>query len=313
MPKTKKPLIQWQLPMIRVLYALIPITIASIYFFGWRVLVMLLLVNIAGFFTEYTFTRAWNEPVSSAVFVTNFLFCLCLPPILPLWMAVIGIVVAVTCGKMVFGGFGRNIFNPALVGRAFLYICFPAQMTIQWAHPVRGALGGFGVYTTDALTSATPLVAMKAQEHVEWIRLFLGNVSGSVGETSALLIIIGGLYIVWKKAADFRIVVSGIVALFTLQGIFWLLDIRNAVDPISAILSGSFLFGIFFFATEPVSAPRTKPAKWMFGAFVTVLTVLIRTFSVWNEGMMFAVLLGNMFAPITDYAIESYKTKKKPA
>ena len=156
--RQKKPaLIKWQLPMKRVLYALAPIAAASVYFFGWRSVVLLAVANVAAFFTEYLFLRPYKEPVTSAVFVTGSLFALSLPPTLPIWMAVIGVVFGVAFGKMVFGGFGRNVFNPALVGRAFLYVTFPTYMNAVWAENAQGFPGGLALYATDAVTAATPL------------------------------------------------------------------------------------------------------------------------------------------------------------
>ena len=299
--------------MKRVLYALVPVVIASVHFFGWRSLLTLLVVNIAGFATEYAFTRVYKEPVTSAVFVTNFLFTLSLPPTLPLWMAVIGIVFGVTFGEMVFGGFGRNIFNPALVGRAFVYVSFPVHMNSVWAEPFGGVLGGIVRFAPDAITQATPLRLMKDGTEVLWSQLFIGNTSGSLGETSALLVILCGIYIVWKKAANYRIVVSGLVGMLLVQFIFWLSGVRGAIDPLSAMLSGSFLFGLFFYATEPISASQINAGRWIYGAFIGVLTVIIRVFSGWAEGMMFAVLLANMFAPIMDYGLRSLKSKRVTA
>ena len=126
-----------------------------------------------------------------------------------------------------------------------------------------------------------------------------------------MLIILGGLYIVWKKAADYRIIVSGLAGLLFFQTLLWAFHIRSAMDPVSAVLSGGFLFGLFFFATEPVSAPKVALAKWIYGAFIGAMTVLIRVFSVWDEGMMFAVLLANMFAPLADHTIRQMRSKKK--
>ncbi|KKK79690.1 hypothetical protein LCGC14_2830960, partial [marine sediment metagenome] len=158
-PVKRKAFIKWQKPNVRVVYALIAPAIASIYFFGWRSLLLLACVNLAGFITEYVFLRAYyKEPVTSAVFVTSFLFTLSLPPTLPIWIAVVGIVFGVLFGKMVFGGFGRNIFNPALTGRAFIYISFGAYMTASWVSPFQSFPGGFAFFAADTVTKATPMM-----------------------------------------------------------------------------------------------------------------------------------------------------------
>ena len=139
----KKPPIKWQKPNVGVMYALIPAIIASIYYFGWRSLLLLIVVTIAGFITEFIFLKVYyKEPVSSAVFVSCFLFTLALPPTIPIWIAILGIVFGILFGKMVFGGFGRNIFNPALTGRAFIYISFGAYMNAGWVDSFRGFPGG---------------------------------------------------------------------------------------------------------------------------------------------------------------------------
>lgn len=307
----KIELIKWQLPMKRVLYALAPVVLSAVYFFGWRCLIMLLVVNIAGFLAEYAFARYYREPVSSAVFVSNVLFALIIPPNLPYWMAAVGIIFGIVFGKMVFGGFGKNVFNPALAGRAFIYINFGAPMTARWYEPFKSVIGGFGHYTTDAVSGATPMAAMKAGTDVPISSLLLGNTSGCMGETCALLIILGGLYLIYKKTASYMIVSSCIISMLALQAILWASGVKNAIEPFHAMLSGGFMLGAFFMATDPVSACKTTPGKWIYGALIGILTVIIRVFSIWAEGFMFAVLLANMFAPITDYAINALKKGKK--
>ncbi|MFC1736195.1 RnfABCDGE type electron transport complex subunit D [Candidatus Hydrogenedentota bacterium] len=294
--------------MKRVLYAVAPLAMASVCFFGWRGLMMLAVVNVFGFLTEYAFARAYKEPVSSSVFVTILLFALSLPPTLPFWMAAVGIVFGVTFGKMVFGGFGKNIFNPALVGRAFIYVSFPVHMNSKWVEPFAGFAGGMAGYLPDAITSATP---MRECGEVALGRLLLGNTAGCLGETSALLALFGGLYIIWRKAANYRIVVSGLAGMLTFQTILWLAGAEAALDPLYALCSGGFMFGLMFFATEPVSGAQTNEGRWIYGGFIGTLTVVIRQFSGWAEGMMFAILLANMFAPIMDHGIREYKKSRK--
>lgn len=311
MPAKKKPLIMWLLPMKRVLYALIPATIASVYFFGWRSLALLITVNVAGFLTEYIFTRHYNEPVNSSVFVTNMLFALTLPPTLPLWMAAVGIVFGVLFGKLVFGGFGKNIFNPALVGRAFIYVTFAGYMTGKWALPSTGLLGGFITWVPDAVTSATVLQTGEGIDRMFFLHALLGNIPGSLGETSALAIMIGGFYLYWKKIANRIIIHWTFIGMVVMQGILWLTGLSGSIGPLSALLSGGFMLGLFFMVTDPVSAPKNGNAQLCYGLFIGVMTSLIRTFSVWPEGMMFAILLGNMFAPITDYFFNEMKKRKK--
>jgi Na+-transporting NADH:ubiquinone oxidoreductase subunit B len=317
-----KALVTWQPPMRRVLYALVPVTVASVWFFGWRALVVVAVVNLAAFLTEYVFTRFTKAEATSAVFVTGTLLGLSLPPTIPLWIAVVGAVFGVFFGKMVFGGFGRNVFNPALVGRIFIYVSFGGPMNARWADPLAvttGAaslpwgVGGFARWASDALTGATPLRTLREGGTVDLLPLLWGNVAGSIGETSALLALLGGLYIVGKKAANWRIVVSELAAIVVLQGVFWLAGVRDAADPLTTVLAGSVMIGTFFMATDPVSAAQTQGGRWIYGALVGALTVLIRTFSIWPEGTMFAILLGNTFAPIVDWLIRQRQQKRKAA
>jgi Na+-transporting NADH:ubiquinone oxidoreductase subunit B len=306
------PLIHWQRPMVQMLSALAPIAAAAAYFFGWRVLVLLAVVNAAGLATEYLFVRRWQEPVSSAVLVTGTLLTFSLPPTLPLWMGALGAVFGVVFGKMVFGGFGRNVFNPALVGRAFLYVSFPVHMTNRWVEPVTGPAGGLASYAADAVSSATPMALVGRGEHVSWAALAWGNVAGSLGETSAVLIVLGGLYILWRRAADWRIVVAGLCGMTALMVPLWLAGAEGVAHPLSWLLAGSTLIGLLFYITEPVSACRTVAGKWIYGLLFGLLVVTIRTWSVWPAGTMFAVLLANVFGPIVDHVVRVVAGRKEP-
>jgi Na+-transporting NADH:ubiquinone oxidoreductase subunit B len=306
-------LILWQKNMIRVLLGTLPLALSAIYFFGWRVLAMLAAANAAGFLAEYAFCRPWKQPVSSAVFVTATLLVLSVTPALPLWMAVAGVVFAVVFGKMTFGGFGRNVFNPALTGRAFLYICFGAPMTALWFPAFSGLLGGLASYAPpfDAITTATPGMLLKSGQMFPLADLFFGRTSGTIGGTSAVLALAGGLYLLITRTANFRIPVSGILGFLLMQTLLWKMGVPRAADPLHAMLAGSFLVGIFFYATDPVSASQTDPGRWLFGALVGILSSLIGIFSVWPAGTMFAILLANMFAPITDHAIRQWQAARR--
>jgi len=254
--------------------------------------------------------------VTSAVFVTGTLFALSLPPTLPYWMGVVGAVVGVTFGKMVFGGFGKNVFNPALVGRAFVYVTFPSHMTASWYEPMTHGAAGFDAYApaVDAVTSATPLtVQTKHGLVVTWQKLFMGCTAGSFGETCAVLVILGGLVIVWQRAANWRFVVGGLLGFLAAQTLCWQAGVARAIPPHYALFSGSFVFGLFYFITEPISGPTTDEAKWIYAVFIGVMTVVIRVFSAWPEGVMFAVLLGNMYGPIVDGAVKEWKAARPKA
>ena len=325
--------INWQKPMRRVLYACAPLAAFSVYAFGWRVAAMLLLVAAAAYATEALFTRQWKEPVSSAVLVSAVLFTFSLPPTLPFWMAVLGIVFGVVFGKMVYGGFGRNIFNPALTGRAFVYISFGNHMTAQWFEPWSRFPAGLVRWgwtaasaPPDVITTATPGALLKCSAaalaergvtaaDLSFVNLFLGNCSGVIGGTSALLTILCGLYLLWTKTASYRIVLSGFIGYVSVQSLFWSCGLGNAADPLRAAMAGSLVIGIFFYATDPVSASQTNAGRWVYGAFIGAMSSVIATFSAWPAGTMFAILLANMFAPIMDYAIRLLPAtpKKAPA
>ncbi len=342
MASNPNKLIKWQLPMKRVLYALVPIVISSVYFYGWRALLILAVANIAAYLSEYAFTRRDGQPATSAVFVTGTLFALGLPPLLPIWMVALGAVFAVVFGKMVFGGFGKNVFNPALTGRAFLYISFGDWMTARgWTHAIPGVNGrpllpgGFAAYTAeqllgaDALTQATPgswltwpadrlAEAGVVEEYYTWMHLFVGNTPGVIGGTSALLVIAGALYLLFTKTANYRIVISAIVGYLIMQSALHFGGAvsstgTTAAPALHALFAGSVIFAVCFYATDPVSASKTNIGRWIYGSFIGLLYPVLTTFSVWPAAAQFTILLANMFSPIMDYAINSIKGGKKKA
>ena len=311
--RPQKKLVLWQKPMLRVSYSLIPIILASIYLFGWRALGLAAAVLVFGAATEAIFTYPLGKPVTSAVFVTGLIFTLSLPPTIPFWMAVVGIVAGVAIGKMVFGGFGQNVFNPAMVGRCFLYITFPLQMTNRWVEPIWGGWGGFAHWSapTDTVSRATPLVGLKGGEFIAWQDLFLGSTSGSLGETSAVLILVGGLFIILKKAASWRLTLSCILGGISASAAFKMIGLASIPSPASTLLAGSFLFGSFFVVTEPVSGAKTKLGQWIYGGTIGALVVVLRGFSNFSEGVMFSVLIMNAFVPILDQTIRQVQAKRK--
>jgi Na+-transporting NADH:ubiquinone oxidoreductase subunit B len=298
--------------MVRVLSALVPIALWGVCLFGWRVLAMLAAANAAAFATEYLFTRQGKEPVTSAAFVTGCLYTLSLPPTLPLWMTALGAAFGIAFGKMVFGGFGRNIFNPALTGRAFVYVSFGNYMTARWWEPLSGRWGGLAAYApaADAVTQATPGMLLKAGAHFSLAELALGSTAGTIGGSGALLPLLGGLYLIWKRAASYRIVVSGILGFLLTQSLLWLAGAAKAADPLSAALAGSFVIGVCFYATDPVSACQTDPGRWIYGAMIGALSSLIGVFSAWPAGTMFAILLANMFGPLVDMGAKGLQARK---
>jgi Na(+)-translocating NADH:ubiquinone oxidoreductase B subunit len=293
--------------MTLVVIALLPPFVASLYFFGYRILLMLLVSYVAGAIVEVTFSVIRKEVLSEGFLVTGFLFPLIVPPGLPLWMVGVGAAFGVLVGKEVFGGTGRNLFNPALVGRVFLALGYPQAMTGNWISPGTGTWGRLAhtgsAALADAVTSATPLVLGKGGNYGSALDLFLGRVTGSAGETSAVAILIGGIFLVGVGIANWRTVLS-LLATFTV-----LTAILHAVDPSTVgpvwfnLLSGGVLFGAFFMATDPVTGPVTQRGRYYYGFIIGAVTILIRSFSGFVEGMMFAILFGNICAPLIDEVI----------
>lgn len=290
--------------MSLVIVALMPAFAASLYFFGPRVLLLMFVSYAAGGLVEVSFAIVRKEEINEGFLVTGFVYPLILPPGIPLWMAALGIIFGVLVGKEVFGGTGRNLFNAALVGRCFLAFAYPVPMTGGWLPPGPGkwldlprSLAAIGA---DAVTTATPLALAKDGEMISLFRLFLGGVSGSAGETSAAAILAGGLFLALAGIANWRTILGGTIGLMLLSMVLSAAVPDVVAPPMFQLLSGGWLFGIFFMATDPVTGPITCSGKWAYGALVGVLTVLIRSFSGFVEGVMFAILFGNICAPIVD-------------
>lgn len=302
--------------MQRVKYSLIPLVLLSVWFYGWRALMMQVIILLAGMVAEYLIMRTIQgekTKITEAVHVTCILYTLTLPPTMPVWMAVVGIVFGVVFAKGVFGGFGRNIFNPALVARCFVYITFPAQMTLGWTKPMLSLPGGFARFApdVDALTASTPIILFsKTGEATPYLDLFLGSVSGSMGESSALLILAAAVYLAVTKTASWKIMVSTASSFLAIATLFHYTGLAQP-DPIFAVLSGGFLFGAVFMATDPVSAPKDETTKIIYGVLIGVVTFIIRRYSLFTEGLMFAVLIANMFVPLMERTILAQKAKRK--
>jgi electron transport complex protein RnfD len=270
--------------MLDVIIALLPATAASVYFFGMRALAITLVSIAAAVAAEAAIQKIRKKPVTvsdgSAV-ITGLLLALTLSPAMPLWMVAVGAVAAIGIGKQVYGGLGSNPFNPALVGRAFLVVTFPVHMT-TWINPV------------DGVSSATPLGLLKMEGTATgYMELFIGNVGGSLGETSALLLILGGMYLLYRGIIDWRIPAFylGTVAVMTLV---------LGADPIFHLLAGGLMLGAFFMATDMVTTPVTRTGKIVFSTGAGVLVAVIRLYGGYPEGVLFSILLMNTFTPIID-------------
>lgn len=295
--------------MTKVLISLSPILLFSLWLFGLRTLLLLAVVTATGILCEYGILRLINgdkAKVSEAVLVSCALFTLTLPPSTPIWVAMVGIAFGVVFGKCVFGGFGRNIFNPALVGRCLIYVSFPTHMTVAWSNPFTSFPGGLLRYDggVDVMTAATPMLQLKnAGAPTGYLSLFLGNIAGSIGETSALLILIAAVYLIVTKTASWKIMLSCLFSFTALSAILYWTGTAKA-DPLFAVLAGGFLFATVFMATDPISAPQNDIAKIIYGILIGLLAVVIRSFSIFTEGIMFAILIANTFVPLIDRQVK---------
>lgn len=304
--------------MRTVIISLLPLIIASIFFFGWRSLVLLIWVSFFGVMTEYIFEKKSgkkNPKVSEAVFVTSILYVLTLPARTPLWIAAVGIIFGVIFGKQVFGGFGRNIFNPALVARAFVYVSFPEPFTIEWTKGATSLPGGFSTYlmsNVDNIARATPMLQFRETGDITaYKNLITGlGINGSLGETSSILIIFAGIYLVYKKVASWEIMAGVSLGFLGLSSVLYFMGNTQVPNPLFGILSGGFLFGMVFMATDPISSAKTREGKWIYGILIGIVTVIIRGYALFAGGMMFAILIGNTFAPIIDETVRYTKKRK---
>lgn len=285
--------------MYAVIASLVPATLTSLYFFRFKALAMLLSCVIACLATETLFLWLRKKPLRSlgdgSAIITGILLAMTLPPSLSLELAVTGAVVAIAIGKQAFGGLGHNIFNPALVGRAFLQTAFPVAMT-TWIPPV--------TLKINTATFATPLGNLKFQEALAQGTLtpikdlFWGNIGGCLGETSAFALILGGLYLLSRRVIDWRIPLGILLSLTVFTGIFWLANPEKYASPLFHILAGGLLIGAFFMATDLVSSPITPLGTWIYALGIGIIVGLIRLFGGFPEGVMYSILFMNAFVPL---------------
>ncbi len=294
--------------MYDVLIALIPAFLVSLYVFGISALIMtsVAVISCIGFeylIQKYVLKTAITVGDGSAL-ITGVLLAFNLPSSLPLWMVIIGSLVAIGIAKMSFGGLGYNIFNPALVARVFLLVSFPVQMT-SWPIPVENNTTMF-----DAVTGETTLGIIKeglmygetmstlSDKLPTLLELLLGNTSGSAGEMSALALIIGGLYLLFRKVITWHIPVTILATMALFTGIFWMINPEMYANPLIHILSGGAILGAFYMATDLVTSPMTKKGMIIFAIGIALITVVIRLYGAYPEGISFAILIMNAFVPL---------------
>ena len=294
--------------MYDVLYALIPAFLVSIYVFGVSALVLTSVAVASCVLFEYVIQKYLLKTTvtvsDGSALITGILLAFNLPSNLPIWMIILGSLVAIGVAKLSFGGLGYNIFNPALVGRVFLLISFPVQMT-SWPTAVEN-----NTTLVDAVTSETTLGIIKeglmygdtmttiSEKLPSTIDLLLGITSGSAGEMSALALILGGIFLLARKVITWHIPITILVTMTVMTGIFWLINPEQYANPLIHLLSGGAILGAFYMATDLVTSPMTKKGMIVFAIGIGVITVVIRLFGAYPEGVSFAILIMNAFVPL---------------
>lgn len=306
-----------------VVYAMIPAMLVSIYFFGLDAMRVIFIAVASSIFFEWAIQKyllkgAETITDGSAV-ITGILLAFNVPSNLPWWIIVIGALVAIGMGKMSFGGLGKNPFNPALVGRVFMLISFPVQMT-SWpkAQPIFAGLA-------DAITGPTALGVMKeglgagksvqelmaSPEMPSFTNLFMGDMGGSMGEISAFALILGGIYMLWRKIITWEIPFSILLSVVVFSGIFWLIDPTQYVNPIFHLLTGGMMLGAIYMATDMVSSPMTRNAQLVYGVGIGIITIIIRVWGAYPEGVSFAILIMNATVPLLNNAFKPTRFGKE--
>ena len=283
-----------------VVIALLPAVVVSVLFYGWSELLVIGVSVASCVLLEYLITKyLLKKPCSigdMSAIVTGILLALNLPATTPWWVVFIGAVVAIGVAKMTFGGLGQNLFNPAIVGRVFLLISFPTYMT-DWTKP-EGFIGNF-----DAYTGATPLGIAKeggvaAIEGLDYMDMLFMNIGGSAGELSAIALLAGFVYLLARRVIRPYITVSIWVTVAVFSGIFWLINPAEYTDPVFNLLTGGVLLGSIFMATDYVTSPMSNLGGVIFGVGIGVITMLIRYFGAYPEGVSFAILIMNSVVPL---------------
>jgi len=300
--------------MFGVVIALLPALLTSVFYFGYGAIIVTSVSVASCLLFEYLIQRfVLRKPVSitdGSALVTGLLLAFNVPSNLPVFIVIIGSFVSIAIAKMTFGGLGNNPFNPALVGRVFMLISFPVQMT-SWPVP-----GGFGTGYTDAITGATPLAIIKEgikngeslSQLVTQIptpaQMFLGKMGGSLGEVAAVALLIGFIYLLVRKIITWHVPVSviGSVAVFT--AILWLINPEKYASPMFHILAGGVLLGAIFMATDYVTSPMNHRSQIIYGCGIGILTVIIRVWGAYPEGVSFAILIMNAFVPLMNAYIK---------
>ncbi len=305
--------------MYGVIISLLPALAVSVYFFGIGMIIVSSVSVASCILFEYLIQRYMLKVkpthLDGSALLTGLLLAFCLPSNMPFWMVMIGALAAVGIGKMTFGGLGNNIFNPALVGRVFLFISFPVAMT-AWPEP------GQWMNYTDAVTGATPLGLMKEglanrtvgeimPEVPSFLNLLLGKTMGSAGEVSALALLLGMFYMMYRKIISWHIPTSILATVAVFTGILWLANPDRFADPLFHMLTGGLMLGAIYMATDYVTSPMTPKGMIIYGVGIGVVTVLIRVFGAYPEGVQFAILIFNGFTPLINKYVKPKRFGKE--
>lgn len=305
--------------MYGVIISLLPALAVSIYFFGIGMLIVSTVSVLSCVLFEYLISRyilqVKPSHLDGSAVLTGLLLAFCLPANIPFWMVMIGALAAVGIGKMTFGGLGNNIFNPALVGRVFLFISFPVAMT-AWPEP------GQWMQYTDAVTGATPLGLMKEglafktvgeimPDVPSFLHLLLGKSMGSAGEVSALALLLGMLYMMYRRIITWHIPFSILLTVAAFTGILWLINPERFADPLFHLLTGGLMLGAIYMATDYVTSPMSRKGMIIYGVGIGIVTVLIRVFGAYPEGVQFAILIFNGFTPLINKYVKPKRFGKE--
>lgn len=308
--------------MFGVIIALMPAFIVSVIYYGIGALIITVTAMLSCAIFEYLIQRFILKKQLSltdgSALVTGMLLAFCLPANLPVWLVVLGSLIAIGIGKMSFGGLGNNPFNPALVGRVVLFVSFPVKMT-SYPDPLQKWFN-----YTDAVTGATPLSIVKEgirnQDSIpdimarvpDYLDLFLGKIGGSSGEVAAIALLLGLIYMLARKIITIHIPLSIILTVTVFTGILWILDPVKYADPLFHLLSGGLLLGAIFMATDYVTSPMNPNGMWIYGIGIGIITVLIRVFGAYPEGVQFAILTMNAFVPLINKYFKPTRFGEKP-
>ena len=319
--------------MVTVMVALLPATAFGIYQFGWPALNLFIITLISALLTEAICLKIAGLPIKPALMdgsalLSAWLLALTLPPWAPWWIAVVGSVCAILLGKQVFGGLGQNVFNPAMLARVVLLISFPVQMT-SWVEPApffsdadRGFQAGLQVTfghleqkEWDSITTASPLGHLKTELTLNhsatdiladlptWLDSLLGTTAGSMGETSALLLLLGGLFLIARGVITWHAPLALLLTVTVISSMFYLVDPNSYAPPQFHLLNGALILAAFFIITDPVTSPNTIRGQIYFSIGCGILVFIIRTWGSYPEAVGFAVLLMNSFTPLIDHYV----------